>query len=129
MLNVRSCYSISQSVIKIDALATTCAEFGLSYVSICDDSFFGLPQLLQAAKKNHLKPVFGYRYITDAGVFTFFIKTKKGYFKLIQFTNECVSLDQLLDEEEIIVVFSGEKAAYLEMIEKHPSLYYGINTE
>ena len=63
MLNIRSCYSIPKSVIRIDELANACSDAGFSYVSICDDDLFGLPELLRVAKKHHLKAVFGYQLV------------------------------------------------------------------
>ena len=126
MLNIRSCYSIPSSVIKIEELAKKCLELGLSYISICDDNLFGLPELLKVAKKNHLKPVFGYKHTTENGVFSFFIKSKEGYFSLIQFVNEKFSLHQLLDKSELTVVFKGSKETWIELQENYPSVYYGI---
>jgi len=129
MLNVRSCYSISKSIIKIDELAQTCVEHDLSYVSICDDAFFGLPHLITVAKKNHLKPVFGYRYMRDDGVYSFFVKNKKGYLSLIRFSNDKLSLKEILSEKGLITVFCGEKDEYLNIIKEYPNVYYGVDEE
>jgi DNA polymerase-3 subunit alpha len=129
MLNIRSCFSISKSVIKIDELAKTCIENGLTYISICDEDLFSLPQLLTVAKSNHLKPVFGYRYKSDNGFFSFFIKTKKGYLTLIQFTNNKLSFEQLLAENDLITIFRGKKQAYQNLVEQYPNVYYGVDEE
>ena len=129
MLNIRSCYSISKSVVKIDELVSTCAKYGLTYVSICDEDFFGLPYLIKAAKAHHLKPVFGYRHLTDEGVYSFFIKTKQGYFNLIQFTNGKLSLTDILNGNDLIPVFCGDKKIYNHLIKSYPHLYYGITKE
>ncbi|MEA1883410.1 MAG: PHP domain-containing protein [Thermotogota bacterium] len=127
MLNIRSCYSIPKSVIKLDELAEKCAEYGLTYCSICDDNFFGLPELLKEAQKNNLKPVFGYRQTTEEGVFSFFIQTKDGYFSLIQFVNKTLTFSQLLDKSGLTVVFDGSREAYGELSEKYPCMYYAVD--
>src|SRR6056297_1033141 len=127
MLNIRSCYSIPMSVIKVDELAEKCSEFGLSYCAICDDNFFGLPELLKEAQKNDLKPVYGYRHTTEDGIFSLFIRTKEGYLSLIQFVNHKLTLSQLLDESSLTVVFSGLKETYVELSEKYPSIYFAVD--
>jgi len=129
MLNNRSCYSISKSVIKIDELAKKCADLGLSYVSICDENFFGLPQLIKTAKDNNIKPIFGYLYKNDDGVFSFFIKNQKGYHTLVQFANNQLSLDQLLTDKDFIIVFNGEKKKYLDLNKKNSTIFFGVDEE
>src|SRR6056297_1166650 len=104
MLNIRSCYSIPESVIKIDELAKKIKKLGLSYISICDDHFFGLPELLKQAKKNDLKAIFGYKHKTEDGVFSLFINTKEGYFSLVQFINQTLTFEQLLNEKGLTIV-------------------------
>ena len=129
MLNIRSCYSISKSVIKIDELAKDCADLGLAYVSICDENFFGLPQLIQAAKENHLKPVFGYLHKNDDGVYAFFIKNQRGYRTMVRFANNMLSLEQLLTDKELVIVFGGERKKYLDLINKNSSIFFGVDEE
>jgi len=129
MLNIRSCYAIPKSVIRIGELANACVNAGLSYISICDDDLFGLPELLREAKKNNLKAVFGYRHQTDNGLFSLFIRSKKGYMTLIQLINNKITLNQLLKEGELTAVFSGEKDAYLEYLQHFRSLYYSVEDE
>jgi len=129
MLNIRSSYSIPKSLIRIDELANAFVDAGFSYISICDDDLFGLPELLREAKKHHLKAVFGYRYQTANGLFSLFIQSKKGYKMLLQLINEKIPLNQLLKDGELTAVFSGEKEAYLNYVQQFPELYYSTEED
>lgn len=128
MLNVRSCYSIAHSVIKIDELVNTVKTYGLSYVSICDDNFFALPELLKQAKKNDLTALFGYNYKTEDGTYSFFILSKNGYESLIRFSNGLGSLDETIKEEGLCCIFTGALTLYQELSEKYQDVYYAVST-
>jgi DNA polymerase-3 subunit alpha len=124
MLNVKSCFSISKSTIKISELVKACCENNIPYAAICDENFYALPKLIKLCSENGLKAVFG---LIDKSGFCFFVLNRSGYDMLVQFKNNLIELDSLLVSEDILTVYTGEIQKYLEMSVVYKKMFYGAD--
>ncbi|HPJ87622.1 MAG TPA: PHP domain-containing protein [Thermotogota bacterium] len=125
MLNVKSCFSISKSTVKINEYVDICAEKGFDFAAICDENFYGLPDFLKACREKSLKAVFG---ISDKNDLNFFIMNRNGYELLLRYKNGILESDVLLRSKDIFTVYSGTVDRFKELKKKYSNTYFGSDS-
>ena len=59
-LQVKTCYSLLQSLNQIKNLITKSVELGYKAIAITDtNNMFGVPEFYNECKKNNIKPIIG----------------------------------------------------------------------
>ncbi len=120
MLNVKSCFSISKSTIKIEEYVSRCLKAGFSHAAICDENFYVLPNFLNICNKKKIKPVFG---LNDQTRFNFFAINRKGYELLVGYKNKVFDIEEVLSSEEIFSVYSGSEEEFSELQKSYNNIY------
>ena len=127
MFNVRSCYCIARSTIRIPDLIEHAKKTGRAYAAICDDNFYAVPRLFRLANSAGVKPVFGLVVETDENdSFSFFPLNRSGYLELVEYKNGLLKREDLLNSRHLIKVFEGPIEAFEQYREKHSDVLPGV---
>ena len=94
-LQVKSCYSILNSLNDISSITKLAAEYGYLSLAITDtDNMFGVMEFYNACKKNNIKPIIGLE--VSKYHILLYAKNNKGYKNLIK-------LSTIIETEELSI--------------------------
>ena len=97
-LQVKTSYSILNSLCDIDKLATLAREHGYEALAITDEgNMFGVMEFISACKKNNIKPIIGIELRINEALVLLYAKNMNGYKNLIKLST-IVSASELTIE-------------------------------
>jgi len=112
-LHVHSCYSIGESVLKIEDLVSGCKKLGYHSVALTDrDNLYGAIKFYFYALEHGVKPIIGCELGFEEGYLVLLVKDEKGFSNLISLVSKKnsgdeIKYDDLFKNKEGLIVLSG----------------------
>ena len=98
-LQVKTCYSILESLNKIPELVEKSSSLGYKALSITDkNNMFGVPQFYQECKKNNIKPIIGIELEIENNLVLLYAMNNNGYKNLIKLSTIKSERDLSIDD-------------------------------
>ena len=86
-LEVKTCYSILESLNHIPKLVAKAKELGYTSLAITDtNNMFGVMEFYLECKKNNIKPIIGIKLIVKDCELLLYAKNIEGYKNIIKFS-------------------------------------------
>ena len=96
-LQVKTSYSILNSLNNIKSLIALAKEYGYSSLAITDEeNMFGVMEFYEICKKNDIKPIIGIELTIDDSIILLYAKNNKGYKNIIK-------LSTIVSERKLII--------------------------
>ena len=96
-LQVKTCYSILESLNKIDSLILKAKQLGYKSLAITDNNnMFGVPEFYQKCKIEGIKPIIGLSITIRDNIFLLYAINNNGY-------NNLIKLSTILSEKELTI--------------------------
>lgn len=98
-LQVKTCYSILESLNKIPELVEKSSSLGYKALAITDkNNMFGVPQFYQECKKNNIKPIIGIELEIENNLVLLYAMNNNGYKNLIKLSTIKSERDLSIDD-------------------------------
>lgn len=131
MLNIRSCYTLLSSLIRVEDIINYAKKSGLTKISLSDTNMYALMKFKALAEKEGLKPVFSLDTILDDLEVNLYAKNFKGYQNLVKIStlqnSNKLSFDDLrkYNSDLICVLYFEYKDKFKELSNVYTDLYLG----
>ena len=83
-INIKTDYSLGESLIKIDDLILFCVKNNIHTCSICDKNLFGLIEFYKKCKSNNIKPIIGLEINIKNNIIYLYCQNYQGYKNLLK---------------------------------------------
>ena len=108
-LQVKTSYSLLNSLNKIDKLVEHAKELGYTSLAITDhNNMFGVPEFYQECKKNNIKPIIGLELDIKDKKILLYAMNKQGYKNLIKLSTkvseEPITLEDLKTYKDNLII-------------------------
>ena len=98
-LQVKTCYSILESLNKIPELVEKSASLGYKALAITDkNNMFGVPQFYHECKRNNIKPIIGIELEIENNLVLLYVMNNNGYKNLIKLSTIKSERDLSIDD-------------------------------
>ena len=98
-LQLKTCYSILESLNKIPELVEKSSSLGYKALAITDkNNMFGVPQFYQECKKNNIKPIIGIELEIENNLVLLYAMNNNGYKNLIKLSTIKSERDLSIDD-------------------------------
>ncbi|MDR1698056.1 MAG: DNA polymerase III subunit alpha [Erysipelotrichaceae bacterium] len=105
-LNILTAASISNSVVKPEALILKSHQHNIKTLGIANENFFTAFELNNLAQKRSIELHHGYRFMNEDLEYVIYPKNESGYRAIISFINNIDSLEALLRSDDVITIIS-----------------------
>ena len=108
-LQVKTCYSILQSLNKISNLVSYAASLGYKALAITDNNnMFGVPEFYEECKKYNIKPIIGIELTIEDKKILLYAMNNHGYKNLIKLSTiiseRPLTKDDLINFKESLIL-------------------------
>lgn len=126
-LQIKTSYSILNSLIKIKELVNLATSYGYTSLAITDESnMFGVMEFYYACQKNNIKPIIGIELKIQENILLLYAKNNKGYKNIIKLSTivseRSLTIDDLktyADNLILIMPFSSWQEDLYNIYEEH----------
>ena len=99
-LQVKTSYSILQSLNNIKKLVKKARELGYQSLAITDNNMFGVPEFYDECKKNNIKPIIGIELKIEEIVILLYAINNDGYKNLVKLST--ITSERALTKDDLI---------------------------
>lgn len=131
-LNIKTDYTLGQSLIKIDDLILFCIKNNITTCGICDNNLFGSIEFYKKCKSNNIKPIIGLEISIEDNIIYLYCKNYNGYKNLLKINSLIytdISISDIKDYlEDLLIVLPFKYKEYKSILDNYSKhIYIGIS--
>ncbi len=132
-LNIKTHYSLLQSLIKIEDLISFAVKEKIPALGITDENMFGTIEFINACTKNNIKPIIGVELSVDNLNMILYAKNYEGYVNLLNIVSikntETLTKEDLKKHNSNLICVTKDYSNYLDYKEIYTYVYLSYKTK
>ncbi len=135
MLNIKSCYTMLSSLIKVEDIISYAKKMGFEHTVIADSNMYAAMKFIDLSYSNSLKPVVGLNVKIDDLELNLYAKSFLGYQNLVKI---CTSMNSdslkkedlsIYSKDLICVLYFNSRKYYDELKNVYSDIYIGYSNK